>query len=84
MTESSPVDIPPGVGPVVVTAALQQVSQHAANSAAQIAITSYVQDGQAHEGSWPLVAGRNITSVTGSLKVTSADATGTIVIFSLN
>ena len=84
MNEEAPVNIPPGVGgEILITSALQQVSQRGANGGAQIAITSYIQDGQLHEGNWPLLTGKNITSVTGSLKVTSAEAVGTVVVLTL-
>ena len=64
-----------------ITCALQQVDQLGANGQAQIAITAYVQNGEAHEGNWPILSGTNITSVSFSLTVASARAAATVVMF---
>jgi hypothetical protein len=84
MNEEVPVAIPADMpGELLIMAALQQVNQQGANGKVHVAITSYVQNGQVHQGSWPIVSGSNITNVTGSLQVTSAAATATVVIFPL-
>jgi hypothetical protein len=65
---------------VLIACALQQVNQQGANGKAQIAITAYVQNGETHEGSWPILKANNITSVTTTLSVSSARATASVLI----
>lgn len=69
---------------VLVTCALQQVNQQGGGGQAQIAITSYVQNGDPHEGSWQILNGNNITSVTFTLTVVNARAQGTGLILAIN
>jgi hypothetical protein len=69
---------------VLVTCALQQVNQQGLNGKAQIAITSYVQNGSPFNGSWQILNGNNITSVTFSLTVTNALAQGTGLVLAIN
>lgn len=81
-TENETVNIPPTA--VLVTCALQQVNQQGSNGQAQMAITSYVQNGDPHNGSWQIINGDNITSVTFSLTVNNARAQGTGLILAIN
>jgi hypothetical protein len=68
----------------LITCALQEVNQQGTNGQATIAITEYVQNGTPHEGSWPVVNGNGITSVTFTLTVTNAKAVGTGLILAIN
>ena len=69
---------------VLVTCALQQVNQQGLGGQAQIAITSYVQNGSPVNGSWQILKGDNITSVTFSLTVSNAAAQGTGLVLAIN
>jgi hypothetical protein len=70
---------------VLVLCGLQQVNQlESEEGQAQIAVTKYVQDGDLHEGSWPILQGNNITEVIFTLTVVYASAQGTGLILAIN
>jgi hypothetical protein len=62
---------------VLVTCALQEVNQQGGGGQAEMAITQYVQNGDPHEGSWQILNGDGITSVTFALTVNNARAQAT-------
>lgn len=82
ITKTATVDIPSSN--VLITCALQHVSQLGSNGLAQIAITSYVQNGNPQTGFWQILNRNNITSVTFSLSVTNARAGATGLIIAIN
>jgi hypothetical protein len=69
---------------VLVMCALQQVNQQGGNGQAQMAITSYVQRGSPFNGSWQILNGNGITSVTFTLTVNNARAQGTGLILAID
>jgi hypothetical protein len=81
-TEVFTIDIPST--DVLIECWVTQVNQQGSNGQADIAITNYVQNGDPYSGSWPILNGNNITSVTFTLTVNNARATGVGRILAIN
>jgi hypothetical protein len=81
-SETFTIDLPATA--VLVTCGLQQVGQLGTNGQAQIAITQYVEDGSPHEGSWQILNGNGVTSVSFTLTVNNARAQGTGLVLAIN
>ncbi len=81
-TESMTIDIPST--DVLALTFLQQVTQGGIGGTAQTVITSYVEKGDPHSGSWQIMNGNDVSSVTFSLTVEEAYATSTGLILAIN
>ncbi len=77
-TESATVDIPST--DVLVMCFLQQVSGYSA----RVAITSYVEKGDPYSGSWQIMNGNDVTSVTFALTVNNCTAQAVGLILAIN
>lgn len=81
ITETVTLPIQPPPGAKVLGRSLVTACQSGENGQAEVGISTYIQNGQSNGGNWPVIDGENITSAVAYLRVASAQATATIVMF---